>query len=133
MVDVTDVAEAIGNSSHAKGKRHADGGNQPSDHKCDPEEYLTRIDFPADLQMQSKSPPEYPDDTGPSSENEECATEGAREVRPHVVRRYLVLALSWLICERYYESKLSVSVDQPSQIVRRTYFHAKDPDGETHT
>jgi len=79
MVNVTDVAEAIGNSSQAKGKRNADGGNQPSNDKRDPEEHLARVDFPADLQVQGKSSPEYPDDTSPTSKDEEGATEGARE------------------------------------------------------
>lgn len=132
MVNVTDVAKAIGNTGQAKCKRKASSGYEPADDERDPKEYLASVDFPANLQMQGKSSPENPDDNSPSPEDEKSATESACEVGPHVVWRDFVLALMGLICQRYYESELSLLVGELNEVVQRTYFHAEDPNRETH-
>ena len=110
VVNMADVAKSVRYSSKTKSKSDADCWNEPPNNQRDPEEYLSIGYFPANLKVKGQSSPEDPYDNSPTSKDEESSTDGASNVRVHVIRCDLICALIRLVRERYQERKLHLQV-----------------------
>ena len=107
MVDVTIIPKTKANSRDRHLGSKKENGDRPSYDLCAPEEKLTRLDVPADLQMHEECPNQDPHIDRSTTKDNHGSTEGTSKARCVSIGCDVVVTLVRLLRPRNNKAELN--------------------------